>query len=79
MPRFVVIALLLAGCTGTKLGGACARNSDCNSGYCTPMGTCAVAPADAGVGDAGDASTKIPGLDGSLDDAARDDAEIDAI
>lgn len=77
---FVVIALLLlAGCTGTKLGGACARNSDCNSGFCTSMGTCAVPPADAGAGDAGDASTTIPGLDGSVDDAPPEDADIDAI
>jgi len=80
MPRFVVIALLLlTGCTGSKLGGACARNSDCVSGYCSAMGTCAVPPADAGDGDGGDASTKIPGLDGGVDDAPPDDAEIDAI
>ncbi len=81
MPRFVAIALLLfAGCTGSKLGGACARNSDCISGYCTQLGTCALAPVDGGAGDgrATDASTKIPGLDGGIDDAPAD-AEIDAI
>jgi len=77
MARLVVIALLLVGCTGSKLGGACARNSDCVSGYCSAMGTCAVPPADAGGGDGGDASTKIPGLDGSIDDAPLQDAGVD--
>jgi len=77
MPRFVVIALLLvAGCTGTKLGGACARHSDCNTGYCTPMGTCGIAPVDAATGSA-DASNKIPALDGGTDDANDVDASTD--
>ncbi|MEO8700932.1 MAG: hypothetical protein ABI867_12865 [Kofleriaceae bacterium] len=74
MLRVALILLLgLTGCSAGDVGAACSRHTDCQTGYCSAIGACAI-PLDAGTApdDAVDASTTIPPGEDAAPDGAID-------